>query len=560
MSRPHHTKRERRPKLTAAVASVAGESRRWSRRLWALAVAVAVVAVILYLPALGNSFTNWDDPGYVTENPHLAPFGAHFLGWAFTTFRQAGWNPLTWISLGIDHAVFGLDPSGYHLTNVLLYGATTLAVVLLVGTLFARARHTVDGKVLVAAGVAGLIFAVHPLHVESVAWVSERKDVLFGLFHVVALLLYLRFTEHHRRAAYLWSLGAFALALLAKPAAVSLPLVLVILDAYPLGRFSGPGKIRVLVEKVPFVVLGIASTVITTVAQWKGGAVARHIGLGERLWIAERAFAFYLAKTVWPLNLVPMYPLESQFSPWRWDYLASLALLLGVSTGAVVMRRRAPLFSALWAAYLAMLLPAVIAVLGEQSAADRHMYLPLLVPAIGIAAAVFSVWQTKRFRVATLATVMVTLVVLSVLSVRQIGVWRDTRTLWTWVVEKEPDVAMGHYNLGEYFREKGDFDRAGQSWRRAAELEPSFSWPLNQLGNLALMKGKVDEAHTYFERATRVNPNDAEAQLNFANLLEEQGKLAEARAHYEVFLRVAPPAKFAHEVPEVRAKLAAPAK
>ena len=560
MSRPHRARRDRRPNQPSGATSAAGEGRIWRRRVWALAVAVAVVAVILYVPALGNSFTNWDDPGYVTENPHLGSFDAHFLAWAFTTFRQAGWNPLTWISLGIDHALFGTDPSGYHLTNVLLYGATTLAVVLLVGALVARAWNVVDGRVLVAAGVAGLIFGVHPLHVESVAWVSERKDVLFGFFYVVALLFYLRFAEDHRRAYYLASLCAFALALLAKPTAVSLPLVLVILDVYPLGRFSKPDRICVVAEKIPFVVLGVASAAITIVAQWRGSAVARHIGLGERLWIAVRAFGFYLAKTVWPLNLVPMYPLESQFSPWRWDYLLSLALLLGASLAAVILRRRAPWFSVMWATYLAMLLPAVSAVLGEQPAADRHMYLPLLIPAIGIAVVAVNVWQARRtLRGAALAVGIVAVVALSVLTVRQIGVWRDTRTLWTSVIEREPTVAMAHYNLGEYFREKGDLDRAGQLWRRAAELEPSFSWPLNQLGNLAVLQGKVDEARAYFERATRVNPNDAEAQLNFANLLEDQGQLAEARAHYEIFLRIAPPSKFADLSREIRAKLAMPA-
>jgi protein O-mannosyl-transferase len=560
MSKPHRARRDRRPKPASGVASAAELSRIGRRRLWALAVAVAAVAVTLYLPGLGNTFTNWDDPSYVTENPHLGPFDAHFLAWAFTTFRQAGWNPLTWISLGVDHALFGLDPVGYHLTNVLLYGATTLAVVLLVGTLFARARNTVDGRVLVAALVAGLVFAVHPLHVESVAWVSERKDVLFGFFYVVALQFYLRFTERSRRGDYVASLGAFSLALLAKPTAVSLPLVLVILDAYPMGRFSKPGRLRVIVEKLPYFAIGLASTVVTIVAQWRGGAVARHIGLGEHLWISVRAFGFYLAKTVWPLNLVPMYPLDSQFSPWRWDYLLSLGIVLGASVAAILLRRRLPLFSALWAAFVAILLPAVAAILGEQSAADRHMYLPLVVPAIAIAAVAANMAQSsRRLRVAALSAGIVAVVTLAVLTVRQVGVWRDTRTLWTWVIETEPNVAMGHYNLGEYFREKGDLDRAGQCWRRAAELEPSFSWPLNQLGNLALLQGRLDEAHSYFERATRVNKNDAEAQLNFANLLEDQGQIEEARLHYEIFLRVAPPAKFAHLFPEVRAKLAAPA-
>jgi tetratricopeptide (TPR) repeat protein len=156
-----------------------------------------------------------------------------------------------------------------------------------------------------------------------------------------------------------------------------------------------------------------------------------------------------------------------------------------------------------------------------------------------------------------MVTALITVVSLSILTVRQIGVWRDTPTLWAWVIEKQPTAAMAHYNLGEYLREKGDLDRADQCWQRAAEIEPSFSWPLNQLGNLAVLRGELKEARNYYDRATRVNSNDAEAQYNFATFLEEQGQISEARAHYEMFLRSAPP-KYAHLIPEVQAKLAPP--
>jgi tetratricopeptide (TPR) repeat protein len=154
------------------------------------------------------------------------------------------------------------------------------------------------------------------------------------------------------------------------------------------------------------------------------------------------------------------------------------------------------------------------------------------------------------------ATAVIAAASLSILTVRQIGVWRDTPTLWAWVIEKQPKAAMAHYNLGEYLREKGDLDRAGQCWQRAAEIEPSFSWPLNQLGNLAVLHGALKEARNYYDRATRVNRNDAEAQYNFATFLEDQGEVAEALFHYELFLQVAPPSKFAYLFPEVRAKLA----
>ena len=551
-----------RSKRSSVEGRIVGAGRiSYRRRLWVLAATVAVVSVVVYLPALANGFTNWDDPGYIVENSHLGPLDLRFLGWALTTFRMANWNPLTWLSLGVDHAFFGLDPLGYHLSNILLHGVTTLIVVLLVGALFAQAQGACNSRSLLAAAVAGLIFAVHPLHVESVAWVSERKDVLCGVFYVLALLFYLRFVEHRKRAAYLACLSAFALALLAKPMAVSFPLVLLILDAYPLARLTKPGWTRVVVEKVPFVALGAASSLVTIMAQWRGGAVARHVALGARLWGAERGLCFYLAKMALPINLSPMYPLESEFSPWRWDYLLSLALVFGVSVTAVVVRRRAPVVGALWVAYVAMLLPAIgIVQVGQQAAADRHMYLPLLAPAIGIAALVVRVWQGGRhIRAALAVAAVITMIGLSILTVRQIGVWRDSPTLWMWVIKKQPGAAMAHYNLGEYLREKGDLDSAGQFWQRAAEIEPTFSWPLNQLGNLAVLHGSLDEARRYFDRATRVNVYDAEAQLNFANFLEDQGEVAEARLHYEIFLRVAPPSKFADFFPEVQAKLSLPA-
>jgi len=526
--------------------------------LWALAAAAGLFGVFVYLPTLANGFTNWDDRGYVVGNPHLGPFNAHFLAWAFTTFRQANWHPLTWLSLGVDHALYGINSPGYHLSSTLLHGATAFVVVLLVGELFARARGALDGEGLVAAAVAGLIFSAHPLHVESVAWVSERKDVLCGVFYVLAVLFYLRFVEHHRIRQYLASLGAFGLALLAKPMAVSLPLVLLILDAYPLARLTKAGWKRAVFEKLPFVALSAASSVVTLLAQLGGGAVARHIGLGARLWVAGNALGFYLAKMFLPINLAPIYPLNG-ISLWRWDVLSSLALVLIASVTAIVMRRSLPLVGALWASYVVMLLPVIgLVQVGHQAAADRYMYLPLLAPAIGIAAVAVRICQAgRRAQAALTVTILLAGIGLAILTIRQTHIWRDTPTLWTWAIKMQPRAAVAHYNLGQYLREKGDLDGASQCWRRAVEADPTFSWPLNQLGNLAVLRGRLDEARRYYERATLVNMRDAEAQYNFATFLEDHGQAAEARVHYELFLRVAPPS-LAHLLPEVRAKLSLP--
>jgi len=523
---------------------------------------MALVGVVIYLPALANGFTDWDDPGYVVRNPHLGPFDARFFAWAFTVFRQGNWHPLTWLSLGIDRALFGNAPWGYHLTNVLLHGTCTLFVVLVVEALFARGLGARDDRSLVAAAVAGLVFALHPLHVESVAWVSERKGLLCGVFYVAALLCYLRFAEHRRRSWYLACLGSFFLALLAKPMAVTFPLVLLILDVYPLGRLTRSGFARVLVEKAPFFVLSIGASVVTLIAQWTGGAVAamQRVGLWARLWNAERALGFYLVKLALPIDLTPVYPLEPGASPWRWDFLVALAFVLSTTMAAVLWRRRAPLLAATWAAYVVMLLPVVgLIQVGEQAAADRYMYLPLLAPAIGIAAVVVRLWSRgQAARIALVASTLVAAAGMSALTVRQIGVWRDPRTLWTWVVAKQPGAAIAHYNLGEHLRAQGDLEGAALCWRRAVEVEPAFSWPLSGLGSLAALRGEPGEARRYFERALAVNPSDAAALYNLATSLEDEGRFAEARTHYERFLEVAP-AKFAHVIPEVRAKLVAPA-
>jgi hypothetical protein len=277
------------------------------------------------------------------------------------------------------------------------------------------------------------------------------------------------------------------------------------------------------------------------------------------VWNASRSLGFYLAKLVLPINLAPFYPLDPDISPREWGCALSILLFLGVSAAAVATRRRMPQIGALLIAYIVMLLPVIgIVQVGHQAAADRYMYLPMLVPALGVAALTIPLWAGHTRRVAGMTAALVILIAgLSALSIRQIGVWRDSATLWTWAIERQPNVAFAHYNLGEYLRSKGDLDGAGRSWRRASELEPTFSWPLNQLGNLAMLQGRTDEARRLYEQAIRVNPRDAEAQLNYAEFLDDAGQEEEARRHYEIFLRVAPP-NLAHLFPEVRSRLASP--
>jgi protein O-mannosyl-transferase len=286
----------------------------------------------------------------------------------------------------------------------------------------------------------------------------------------------------------------------------------------------------------------------------------RHFGLGARVWNAGRSLGFYLAKLVLPINLVPFYPLDYEISPRQWSCALSILLILAASAAAVATRRRMPQIGALLAAYVVMLLPVLgLVQVGQQAAADRYMYLPMLIPAIGVASLSLRLWHGGRARRAlSTACALIAVAGLSALSIRQIGVWRDSFTLWSWVIQKQPNVAIAHYNLGQHLRSKGDLEGAGQSWRRASQLEPSFSWPLNQLGALAMLQGKTDEARRFYEQAIQVNARDAAAQFNYATLLADEGHVEEARRHYEIFLKVATP-NLAHLLPEVRSRLALPA-
>lgn len=536
-------------------------------RLVLVAAALGLLSLAAYLPSLSNEFVNWDDPVYVSRNPRLDSFGAAFIGWSFTTNACSNWHPLTWISLGIDTAVWGKRPFGYRLTNLLLHGFNTFLVVLLFGRLVRLAAGSESGAPVFAATAAGAVFGFHPLHVESVAWIAERKDVLYAFFWILALLAWLGYAgrerERTRPGFYGITLTLFAFSLLSKPMAVTLPLVLIILDAYPLRRLRDRRAIlRVaILEKLPFFALAAVSSTATILAQKAGGALEamEHIPLGARLWGAEKALAFYLQKLVVPAGLVPLVPLPSTVAPLTFEYLAPLALALGITAAAILVRRRAPVVPAAWAFYVVTLVPVLgIVQVGSQAAADRYMYLPMLGPLAILAAGAARAWRRgpRAQRVALAALVLVS-GTLAALTVRQIGVWRDSVALWTRVADHYPGCATAFYQLGDAWRKKGDPARAGQAWERTVEIAPGHSPGLNSLGNLAFVSGSLERARDWYRRAVNADGRNVEARFNLALTLERLGEHAEARRHYQAFLERATP-EYAHLLPGVRAKLARP--
>lgn len=527
-----------------------------------VAGAVALLAAAVYLPALNNDFVYWDDQVYVYDQPHIAQSGWPLVRWAFTTFTNATWHPLTWLSFALDHRVWGANPFGYHLTNVVLYAVTAGLTVLLAGLWFARRGRVGGGAMLVGAGLVGALFAVHPLHVESVAWVSGRKDLLYGLFWLLSLLAYTAYADAAsaaaRTRAYLLSLGCFALALLSKPMAVTLPAVLLLLDWYPFARLRRGTVLRVVVwEKLPFAVLSLGVCVLTVVAirVTPTSFDVEAVPLADRLRTAAWGPGYYLAKTVVPVHLVPFYPRSPQAAALSGAHLASYAALIAVSVGAARWRARAPLVAAAWVFLLVTLLPVLgIARIGLHVVADRYMYLPLLGPLALVGAGAAYAWQQfGQVRGALTGAAVLLTAWYAAATVDQIHVWDDSVSLWEYVVDASPPHSVSLFNLGQVYQQRGELDKTLDAWRRATEAEPPFSPAFNQLGNLLLMGGDVEQAYTYYARAVEIDPRNYQAQYNLGLTLERLGRMDEACTHYREFRRLAPP-EYAAQAAQAAAK------
>jgi hypothetical protein len=510
-----------------------------------LAASVALTTFNVYFAALGNGFV-WDDVRYVSDNSYIRSFDAALFKWAFFDFYAANWHPLTWISHAADYALWGLNPLGHHLTNIILHAMNTFLVVLLsVRLLDASGKRRAgsgqpsfldDRTALIAAGVTGLLFGLHPVHVESVAWVAERKDLLCGLFFLLSVLAYIRhaagsaagtdnraglphrFTKH-----YLAALGFFILALLSKPMAVSLPVVLLILDWYPLRRIRSLGTfLNVFVEKLPFIAFSLASSVVTIMAQRAGGAMTLNevVPLPTRVLVAAKALVVYLREMMWPVDLVPFYPYPRTASPASFEYLFPLLLIAGITAACIALSGKRKVWLSTWAFYTATLVPVLgIVQVGGQAMADRYTYLPSLGPFLimGVAAA----WGSAKIfpfqeRIYSGVLVIVLLSVpLSYLTVKQIHVWENSLVLWDYVIEKEPErVPLAYYNRGTVLGEMRQFDKAIKDFDKAIALDTGYYEAYNNRGILYSRVGLYDKAEESFNEAIATDPKSAEAFAN----------------------------------------------
>ena len=498
-----------------------------------LALLISAATLLVYAPLRHHEFIDYDDPQYVTENPNFR-LGLSWAGVANDFEPHFGnWIPLTFFSLRVDHALYGLEPAGYFLTNVVLH---TLSSLLLFAALL-RMTGAVGRSAFVAA-----VFALHPLHVESVAWVTERKDTLSGFFAMATLYAYARYAEGPLSfARFLPVTIGVALGLLSKSMLVTLPFALLLLDVWPLGRIriaplEVAGLRRAVIEKFPLVALIALFSVVTFFVQHDSGAVypVSHLPMGARLMNAITSYGVYMRQAVWPSGLAAFYPHPLILaSPSR--AAATGALLAGVTFAVLRTLRTRPYLAVGWFAFLGMLVPVIgVVQVGMQAHADRYMYLPLVGLSIALAWGAFDlVGRTPRARAALATLAVVAILALVTVTARQIPYWKDSLALHTRIVEVNPRSYHSLNHLGKTLVRLGRYEEAKERFVVAMRLAPTWAAPRIGLGSVFYHQGNLEKAIEYNELAVGLDASSAEAHANLGASYFELGRAAEARVHFQ---------------------------
>ena len=563
---------------------------------WAVPTSVVALTVGALYPIVQNQFINWDDYKNIVENPYYRGLGWTNLRWMFTTFHMGHYQPLTWLTLGIDYLIWGLSPVGYHLTNLLLHCANAVLLYFLALRLFRLVNAGLTGHehslLPLAAGFSALLFSIHPLRVESVAWATERRDALAGFFFLLSILCYLKAVTTGKNGLRDWrwifiSLGAYALSLLSKASAMTLPLVLLVLDVYPLRRLGpkgwfSPESRKVWQEKVLFLLLASGAGIVALIAQHQAKAVRslEQYDMVSRILQSLYGAGFYLWKTVLPFSLSPLYEVPLTPDPWRWSFLLSGLVVIGITTALFVNRKHWPAIFASWIVYVILLLPTSgIAQSGPQLVADRYSYFSCIVWAVVAGGVMYRLWQLGQTRsVSPLLCASITvcaglaLVGLGAMTWKQTQVWHDSERLWRHAlsidgqssfahnnlgnaladqerleeaidqfqkaIQLNPNDADAAYNLGNAWARQGSFEAAVKQLQQALQMDPDNAMAAYDLGNVRARQGRFDEAIGDFELALRIDPGLAKAHYNLGSLLGKQGKLNEAVEQYQKALQI----------------------
>jgi tetratricopeptide (TPR) repeat protein len=488
-----------------------------------LLISAALVLLILaaFEPLLHNTFIDYDNETYILDNPHIrSGFTSQSIAWAFTSGYAANWHPLTWLSHMADIELFGLNPLGHHLHNLFLH---TLATLLLFWLLY-----KMTGSVWCSAFVA-MFFGIHPLRVESVAWAAERKDVLSAFFWMMTLAAYLYYARRGGVLRYLLVIVCFALGLMAKPMLVTLPVILLILDIWPLKRVQKNIAFLAL-EKIPLFILALASCVITYLVQQNTGSMANAESLPwvPRFSNALVSYISYLGKIFWPVDLALLYPYPQHM--YLWKPVVSSLLLMALSVFVIFRLYKQPYLAAGWLWYGVSLIPVIgLVQVGSQAMADRYTYLPSIGIAIMISWAIaeFSLkWPYRRMILTVLSGIAVIAMIAGTRI--QITYWKDNITLYEHTLAVTQDNAIIHNFLGQAFLKQGEIDKAFIHLGETLRIQPRYADAHVNMGMILAAKGKNDQALIAYEEAIKLNPRCFGAYTNLATLKAQQGFLDEA--------------------------------
>ena len=504
---------------------------------------LVILTLSVYIQIKNHDFINLDDTEYVTDNSHVREgIKLKTVTWAFGSTHASNWHPLTWLSHMMDCQLFGVDPGRHHLINLLLHIINTLLLFIVL--------KKMTGSLWQSGFVASL-FAIHPLHVESVAWISERKDVLSTLFWMLTMWSYTFYVKAPDIKRYILVFLFLALGLMSKPMLVTLPFVLILLDYWPLGRIrihSRKSISHIFIEKIPLFVLVAISSAITFLVQKQGGAVSSldAIPVNIRISNALVSYGAYIVKMIWPSKMAVLYPL-SDIIPW-WKILLSCTLLISMSYLAIRHIKKRPYISVGWFWYLGTLVPVIgIVQVGRQAMADRYTYIPLIGIFIIIcwaASEVIARWKHIKTTVIAVATaIILALIPVTFLQVKH---WRNSITLFEHALGVTRGNNSLHNNLGVVLEKQGKADEAIKHYLEALRINPEYEKAHNNLGNVLEKQGRRDEAIKHYLEAIRINPGFAKAHYNLGVALKDLGHIDEAMKHFSEAVRINPDYEEAH--------------
>jgi tetratricopeptide (TPR) repeat protein len=524
-----------------------------------LPLIIFTAVFVCFLSALDGQFLNWDDDINFLDNQGFRGLDWVQLRWMWTETLMGHYIPITWMSLGLNYTLGGMNPWGYHLGNVLIHAMNAVVLYFVVRRLLIAGGFSSGFPLLWSASFAALVFGVHPLRAESVAWVTERRDVLSGLFFLLAVLAYLMSLDAGARRGWRFaSIAVFGAALLCKAQAVPLPVALLILDVYPLRRPAREGWRRLLVEKLPYFVLSLIGGAVAILAVKNGATFTDYAQYGPsaRLAMTGYGIVFYPWKWLWPTGLSPLYELPARIEPLSWRFLLPWIVIALVTVLLVGVRRQWPAGLAAWTYSAIMVLP-VIGPLhsGNQLAHDRYSYLSGLAFALlagaGLAWVLRAVARgTLRPLIAQVGLAGAALILLGLGTATwvQASAWRDSESLWSWAVEADPQCAICVNNLALAFMTRGQTREAEDALRRSLALR-EHAMTRNNLGGVLQVQGRTGEAEREYQRAVRLNPGLGQALANLGELYAEQGRYADALPPLRRVFQISP------TFPRIRANL-----